>query len=197
MKNKTKKVMSVGMGALMAFAMLIGCGKATETKQDTGVSGKVVVNIEGTITAVNGDEITLDSGKVLVISEDTVFAGDVDTNNQVSDKIGVGNFIQGYTSDDPSADKVTADKIYSNVAPQRTGGKLVINFEGTIASIADNRIILDNGQVVILSESTIITDVNGTVENATLAEGGYIQGYTANDPAAAEITAQRVHIVTY
>ncbi len=197
MKNRTKKVVTMCMGALMALAVVTGCGNATEAKQDEAKGGKVVVNIEGTVSAVNGDEITLDSGKVIVISDDTVFAGDLDTNNQVSDNIGVVNFIQGYTSDDPSSDKVAADKIYSNVAPQRTGGKIVINFEGMVESVVDNRITLDNGKVVIINESTIFIGVNGTVENVTLTEGDYIQGYTENAPAATEITAKRVHIVTY
>lgn len=192
-----KKAVSLCLVALMAFALFTGCGNTADTKPDEGATGKVVVNIEGTVTAVNGGEITLDSGKVVVISEDTAFASDPDTNAPISDVIAVGNFIQGYTGDDPSADQVTASRIYSNTAPQRTGGKIVINFEGTVSSVDENRITLDNGQVVIFDESTTFTDVNGTVEHAALTVGDHIQGYTGDDPASAEVTAQRIHIVVF
>lgn len=50
MKNRTKKVVAMCMGALMALAVVTGCGSATETKQDEAKSGKVVVNIEGTVS---------------------------------------------------------------------------------------------------------------------------------------------------
>lgn len=190
-----KKVVTMCLAAMMALAMLIGCGNAAPTEPDVKPTGKVVVNIEGTVTAVNGGEITLEGGKVVVISEDTVFAGDPDTNNQVSDQINVGNFIQGYTSDDLSLDKVNAAKIYANRAPQRTGGKIVIDFEGTISAVDGDRITLDNGKVVLVDANTVYTDVNGTAENPALAVGAYIQGNTDDDPAAAEVTAKRIHIV--
>lgn len=192
-----KKVLSVCMVALTAIAVMTGCGSAKQEKPTMGTSGKVVVNIEGTISAVDGDELTLNSGKVVVISEDTVFAGDPDTNSQVSDEFAVGNFIQGYTSEDPEAEKVTATKIYINEAPKKTGGKIVINYEGAVASVSEEGVVLDNGQVVVFDENTVFTDVNGTVENPELKAGSYIQGYTEDDAAAAEITAKRVHIVVY
>lgn len=190
-----KKVVTMCLAAMMALVMLIGCGNAAPTEPDVKPTGKVVVNIEGTVTAVADGEITLDSGKVVVISEDTVFAGDPDTNNQVSDQINVGNFIQGYTSDDPSLDKVNAAKIYANRAPQRTGGKIVIDFEGTISTVDGNRITLDNGKIVLVDGNTVYTDANGTVEAPALEAGDYIQGNTDDDPAATEVTARRVHIV--
>ncbi|MBQ8638645.1 MAG: hypothetical protein IJ468_05705 [Lachnospiraceae bacterium] len=194
---KMKKMVGMCLVALTTCAMLIGCGSSSTKTPDEAKSGKVVVNIEGTVSAVNGNEITLDSGKVVVITDDTVFAGDPDTNSQVSDKIDVGNFVQGYTSDDLSQDKVNASRIWSNEAMQRTGGKIVINFEGVVASVDEDSVTLDNGQVVRFSDSTIVTDVNGAVNDAVFAEGGFIQGFTENDPTDEEITAKRIHIVVY
>ena len=76
-------------------------------------------------------------------------------------------------------------------------GKIVVNFEGTVVAVDENSVTLDNGQTVVFDEDTVFTDVNGEVENAVLAEGDLVQGYTADEPTAEKITAQRVHIVVF
>ncbi|MBQ8837328.1 MAG: hypothetical protein IJ002_07480 [Clostridia bacterium] len=80
-------------------------------------------------------------------------------------------------------------------AEQPTAGKVVVNFEGTVADVGENSVTLDNGQTVVFDSETVFTDASGTVENAVLSAGDYIQGYTADEPDATEITAKRVHIV--
>lgn len=193
-----KKVVSMALGTLMAFSMLAGCDSETAAPSTpANTAGKVVVNIEGTVSAINENEITLDSGKVIVITENTVFAGDPDTGVQVSNDIAEGNFIQAYTSDELSADKVTVNKVYCNTMPQRTAGKMLINFEGTVVSVVENSYILDNGQTVVFDDITAFTNVNGTISNAEIEVGDYIQGYTDGEPTASEITAKRIHIVTF
>lgn len=193
-----KKVVCMALGTLMAFSMLAGCDSETAAPSTpANTAGKVVVNIEGTVSAINENEITLDSGKVIVITENTVFAGDPDTGVQVSDDIAEGNFIQAYTSDELSADKVTVNKVYCNTMPQRTTGKMLINFEGTVVSVVENSYILDNGQTVVFDDITAFTNVNGTISNAEIEAGDYIQGYTDGEPTASEITAKRIHIVTF
>lgn len=194
-----KKLVCICMAALMTLFTLVGC--STEGTVSSGNAGgtstsKVVVNFEGTVTAINGDEITLEIGKIIVISSDTIFAGDPDTNNAVSEEIIVGNFIQGYTDDDPDSEQVSADKIYCNTAV-RTGGKLVINFEGKVAAIEDDHITLDNGQVILITDDTVFSIASGIVENAILSEGYHIQGHTEDDPTASEVTASRIHIIAY
>lgn len=194
-----KKLVCICMAALMTLFTLVGCSTESTVSSDNagGTStSKVVVNFEGTVTAINGDEITLENGKIIVISSDTIFAGDPDTSNAVSEEIIVGNFIQGYTDDDPDSEQVSADKIYCNAAV-RTGGKLVINFEGTVAAVEDDRITLDNGQVILITDNTVFSIASGIIENAILSVGYHIQGYTGDDPAASEITASRIHIIAY
>ena len=186
-----KKIASLCLAAMMLVGALTACGNNTAATPNSGTTGKVVVNIEGTVTAVNGSEITLGSGKIVVITSDTVFAGDPDTNNAISEAIVVGNFIQGYTADDPDAEKVSAGKIYCNSAV-RTGGKLVINFEGTVAAVEGDRITLENGQEILISDDTVFSIASGVVENVILSEGHTIQGY-AEDGAS----ASRVHIITH
>ena len=186
-----KKIVSLCLAAMMLAGALTACGSNTAATPNTGTKGKVVVNIEGTVTAVNENEVTLDSGKIVVISSETVFAGDLDTNNAVSEKIVVGNFIQGYTADDPDAEKVSASKIYCNSAV-RTGGKLVINFEGTVASVEDGCITLEDGQKIQISDETVFSIASGVVENVILSEGYVIQGYAEEDAPAS-----RIHIIAY
>ena len=192
-----KKLLAMCLASVMLFAALTACGSNASVAPDGGTTGKVVVNIEGTVTAVNGSEFTLDSGKVVVISADTVFAGDRDTNNAVSEDIAVGNFVQGYTKGDPDAERVSADKIYCNTAVQPGGGKLAVNFEGTVASVEETQITLENGQVILVTDDTVFSIASGVVENIILSEGDHIQGHTSNDPAASEITASRIHFIAF
>ena len=192
-----KKLLAMCLASVMLFAALTACRSNASVTPDGGTTGKVVVNIEGTVTAVNGSEFTLDSGKVVVISADTVFAGDRDTNNAVSEDIAVGNFVQGYTKGDPDAERVSADKIYCNTAVQPGGGKLAVNFEGTVASVEETRITLENGQVILVTDDTVFSIASGVVENIILSEGDHIQGCTSDDPAASEITASRIHFIAF
>lgn len=193
-----KQLACILMAVLMTALSLAGCS-ASDGNDNTGhtPTGKVVVNFEGTVAEVNKDEVTLENGKIIVISSDTVFAGDPDTNDAVSKEIAAGNFIQGYTKDDPDGDRVSADKIYCNIAVQPGGGKLLVNFEGTIAAAEGRRLTLDSGQVILVTDDTVFSVATGTVENVILSEGHYIQGYTPDDPAASEITAGHIHIVIY
>lgn len=191
-----KRIACICMAVCLMLTVLVGCGTSAADETKGAPTGKVVVNFEGTVTAVDGGEVTLDSGKVVVITTETVFAGDPDTGNAVSDEIAVGNYIQGYTQDDPDADRVTAHKVYCN-APARTGGKLVVNFEGRVAAVEEGRILLENGQVIRVTEDTVFSVAGGVVEGVIVSEGHIIQGHTGDDPDAAEITATRIHIIAY
>lgn len=184
-----KKIVSLCLAALMMFGVMTACGSNAAANQEERTTGKVVVNIEGTVAAVNGDEVTLEGGKVVIISDDTVFAGDPDTGNAVSEEILVGNFIQGYTADDPDAEKVSAGKIYCN-SFVRTGGKIVVNFEGTVAAVEGDRVALEDGQEILISDETVFSIASGVVEGAVLSEGDAIQGHAGEDGCAT-----RVHII--
>ena len=82
-----------------------------------------------------------------------------------------------------------------NPSSKAPSGKIVINFEGSIASVEENGITLENGQLVLFDDETVFSDANGTVVDVKLEVGDFIQGHTADDPDAAEISATRVHIV--
>ncbi|WP_432626394.1 hypothetical protein [Brotaphodocola sp.] len=124
-----KKTNSLGimMAALMAVSMTVvtGCSNhpandetmtvQTIAHDDSKVTSyKPAINFEGKVSSVDGQVITLEDGKKILITEDTGFGGDPDTNNEVSREILPGNFIQGYTDDQPEQDEVTAVQIWTN-----------------------------------------------------------------------------------
>ena len=123
------------MAACLAIVVALGIGvlqggfmpnqndeeEVTDNISDRPTNLKPVINFEGVVTAVDGDRITLKDGKVILITDDTAFGGDLDTNNVVSDNILVGNFIQGYTEDDTDAEEVTANRIWTNETPTISG----------------------------------------------------------------------------
>lgn len=82
----------------------------------------------------------------------------------------------------------------AQTAPAAPTGKVRINFEGRITAVEGDRVTLDSGKVVVLTESTLFTIPQGAADRALLTEGAYIQGYTADGPEAAEFTAEQVHV---
>lgn len=73
-------------------------------------TGKMSVNFEGRVTAVEDNQVTLDSGKTVLISDTTsVVAYDGSTTT-----IAVGDYIQGYATD-PDSDTLEALNILVTV----------------------------------------------------------------------------------
>lgn len=122
--RKAKQPIWFKWGAMAACLCLVVVGLAILLQRDFNPSGvsseentinlKPVINFEGVVTAVEGNRVTLESGTIILITENTEFAGDPDTGNAVSKEIFVGNYIQGYTEDNIDAAEVTANKIWSN-----------------------------------------------------------------------------------
>lgn len=153
---------------------------------------KPVINFEGIVVAVEGDNVTLKDGTIVLITEDTVFAGDPDTGNTISADILVGNFIQGYTEGDTDAEKIVASKIWTNEGCTG-GGKGVVNFEGRVTKVEQYSVTLDNGKIVKIGKDTTITSSDGN--SAEIVEGDYIQGYAENAENS-EIDAKYILITT-
>ena len=123
--RKNKQPIWLKWGAVAACLCLVLVGSVVLMQRDPEPAGveteqstimlKPVINFEGVVTAVEGNRVTLESGKIVLITEDTEFGGDPDTGNAVSEEILVGNYIQGYTEDDVDGAEVTAIKIWSNI----------------------------------------------------------------------------------
>ncbi len=113
-------------------------------------TAKIAINIEGIVTAVEGNKITLDSGKVVFITDETAF----ETQNvgeivPIDSEILVGNFIQGFTLDDENLDEVTA---------------LVINSNGVLDAPIQNPEIGDDSSMIYTEIIIRVTkDFDGTL----------------------------------
>lgn len=81
-----------------------------------GPMGKIAVNISGRITEISedGSKIKINDQWV-IITENTDFSDDPDNGSKpVSKDFKVGNYVQGYTTDDTSNAEVTATAISAN-----------------------------------------------------------------------------------
>lgn len=150
----------------------------TNTEDNHFSTMKPVINFEGVVTNVEGNKITMNNGQIVIITEDTVFGGDTNTSNPVSEDILIGNFIQGYTKDNVDGKEITANKIWCNEGRTSGSAKRIINFEGRVIKVEQNNIILDTGKIIKIDENTTITSSDGN--SADIIEGDYIQGYSEN-----------------
>ncbi|WP_054025700.1 hypothetical protein [Bacillus sp. FJAT-28004] len=87
--------------------------------------GKVAVNINGVISEVSEDGKSFKVGDLWVtVTDKTELGSKEPTASEPSEELlqkefKVGNTVSGYTSQDVSTGKVTADVIYNNMAPQK------------------------------------------------------------------------------
>ncbi len=101
-------------------------------------------------------------------------------------------------NDDSGSESNSSGMTITAPAGDYTGGptwgkpvsKMVINFEGRVAFVEDDRVTLEDGTVV-LTDGAEISAPDGSV--AEIAAGDYIQGY-AEDPDAAELNASSILI---
>lgn len=72
--------------------------------------------------------------------------------------------------------------------------KPVINFEGVVTAVDDNSITLKDGKIILITESTeFMGDPDtGNAVSENILVGNFIQGYTKDDTAAAELTASKI-----
>ncbi|QHT59379.1 hypothetical protein GXP70_04945 [Paenibacillus lycopersici] len=89
------------------------------------IMGKVAVNIEGVISEVSADGKSFKVGDLWVsVTDQTQFGSQEPTAVKPSEELlskefKVGHIVSGFTSQDVSTGKVTADVIYTNMAPQQ------------------------------------------------------------------------------
>jgi|GEM_PF-1998501 len=203
------KKFTLVVGLIMMMTMVVGCsndktGDTLESKPEVavtefdveeandsieGIMADILINIEGVVAEIDGNVITLDTGKVVIISDETDFEtqkiGDV---VEIENVIEVGNFIQGYTSDDPEANEVNADVINTNEKMQ-ISSKIAINIEGVVVAVEENVITLDNGQKFMVTDETafetqVESDVNSSLTkevNEIFEIGNLVQGFTMDD----------------
>jgi len=93
--------------------------------QKPPIRGKVAVNIDGVISEVSADGKSFKVGDLWVeVTDQTRLGSSEPTAAEPSEELlsktfKVGNIVSGYTSQDVSTGKVTADVIYNNIPPQK------------------------------------------------------------------------------
>lgn len=114
-----KNMYALMLTVMFSVSLIAGCsnrnadatGAATEPEMTVGTiahddvptDGKIMVNFEGRVTAIKDDQATLDSGKTVIIDNETSVKKPDGSDTTVS----VDDYIQGYT-EDPENDTIHA-----------------------------------------------------------------------------------------
>ncbi len=166
---------------LLVGTLAIVCITACATKQNVDsennstIRAKIAINIEGVVTEIHGNRITLDNGQTVIISEKTLFETENVGNFVAVDKnIQVGNYIQGFTFGDEKADVVIADVISSNGVLEMSMRSVMVNIEGIIVEVSEDgkRFKLNTGKWVVVTENT---ELGITSPNAAPKEKQYFE----------------------
>ncbi|WP_133297952.1 DUF5666 domain-containing protein [Paenibacillus paeoniae] len=177
-------------------------------------TAKVAVNIEGVISEVSADGKSFKIGDLWVaVTDQTKLGSSEPTATAPSEELlqkefKVGNIVAGYTSQDVSTGKVTADVIYNNMLPQKeeavsppTTGKAMVNIDGQITEVSPDGQSFKVGNLWV----TVTPDTMLGIPGPTAAEpsddllqkefkvGNFVSGYTAEDVDTGKVTATRIY----
>ncbi|MFC3747958.1 hypothetical protein [Paenibacillus sp. GCM10012306] len=118
-------VLAVGTFTMSQSALFNTQTPSAVTTTKPPVKGKAAVNIEGVISEVSADGKSFKVGDLWVTVTDATELGikgptaAEPSEDLLQKEFKVGNIVSGYTSQDVSTGKVTADNIYNNMAPQK------------------------------------------------------------------------------
>ncbi|CAM3212450.1 DUF5666 domain-containing protein [Paenibacillus lupini] len=189
-------------------------GQTAEATAKPPIMGKVAVNIDGVISEVSADGKSFKVGDLWVeVTDQTKLGSSEPTAEKPSEELlqkefKVGNIVSGYTSQDVSTGKVTADVIYNNMAPQADSGekpattaKVQVNIDGVISEVsADGKSFKVNDVWVTVTPDTIMG-----IDGPTAAEpsdellqkefkvGNVVSGFTTEDLSTGKVNATRIY----
>ncbi|WP_308636910.1 DUF5666 domain-containing protein [Paenibacillus silvisoli] len=115
----------VSTGKVKADVIYNNIAPQKDTGEKPATTAKMMANIDGVITEVSADGKSFKVGDLWVtVTSDTIMGIDGPTAAEPSEELlqkefKVGNIVSGFTSDDVSTGKVTAARIYNNMAPQK------------------------------------------------------------------------------
>ncbi|CAM4371357.1 cytoskeletal protein RodZ [Paenibacillus endophyticus] len=222
-KKKTLAGWTVGIAACAVLSVSIftmNQNAPTVTPQPTTgitqppISGKASVNIEGVISEVSADGKSFKVGDLWVtVAPETELGIKGPTAAEPSEELlqkefKVGNIVTGYTSQDVSTGKVTADVIYNNMAPQKdagvnppTTGKAAVNIEGVITEVSVDGNSFKVGDLWV----TVTPDTELGIGGPTAAEpseellqkefkvGNIVSGFTTEDVGTGKVNATNIY----
>lgn len=189
-------------------------GQPPTTITKPPISGKVAVNIDGVITEVSADGKSFKVGDLWVeVTGQTKLGSNEPTATAPSEDLlqkefKVGNIVSGYTSQDVSSGKVTADVIYNNMAPAKeeasappVTGKAMVNIDGQITEVSADGKSFKVGDLWV----TVTADTLLGIPGPTAAEpseellqkefkvGNIVSGYTSEDLSTGKVNATRIY----
>ncbi|MGO4548332.1 DUF5666 domain-containing protein [Paenibacillus sp. 2TAB23] len=178
------------------------------------ILGKVAVNIDGVISEVSADGKSFKVGDLWVeVTDKTELGSKEPTASKPSEELlqkefNVGNIVSGYTSQDVSTGKVTADVIYNNMAPQKdadtppaTTGKAAVNIEGVITEISVDGKSFKVGDLWVTVTPDTELGIGGPTAAAPSEEllqkefkvGNIVSGFTTEDVGTGKVNATNIY----
>ncbi|WP_141503493.1 hypothetical protein [Paenibacillus luteus] len=207
-------VLSVSLFAMNQQAPTINNPNPSEVATKPPTLGKVAVNIDGVISEVSEDGKSFKIGDLWVeVTDKTELGSKEPTAVKPSEELlgkefKVGNIVSGFTSQDVSTGKVTADVIYNNIAPQKddtanppTTGKAVVNIEGQITEVSEDGQSFKVGDLWV----TVTPETGLGIQGPTAAEpseellgkefkvGNIVSGFTSEDVSTGKVNATRIY----
>ena len=86
-----------------------------------------------------------------------------------------------------------AQKPTEDGSDEQASTKPVISFEGVVTDVTDGVVTLENGQKIQITEDTAFGDLDAQdAVSSDIRPGNYIQGYTADDADAEQVTAGNI-----
>ncbi|OBZ09578.1 hypothetical protein A8L34_20035 [Bacillus sp. FJAT-27264] len=185
-----------------------------DTSSNSATTGKAAVNIEGVISEVSADGKSFKVGDLWVTVTDATELGikgptaAKPSEELLQKEFKVGNIVSGYTSQDISTGKVTADNIYNNMAPQKdtssnsaTTGKAAVNIEGVISEVsADGKSFKVGDLWVTVTDATELGIKGPTAAKPSeellqkeFKVGNIVSGYTSQDISTGKVTADNIY----
>ncbi|MFC4810164.1 DUF5666 domain-containing protein [Paenibacillus sp. GCM10023250] len=174
------------------------------TSTNAPIMGKVAVNIDGVISEVGADGKSFKVGDLWVtVTDATKWGSSEPTAVAPSKEIQVGNIVSGYTAQDVSTGKVTADVIYTNLAAEKpaTTGKAAVNIEGTITEVSADGKSFKVGDLWVTVTPDTAMGIDGPTAAAPSEEllqkefkvGNIVSGYTSEDVGTGKVHATRIY----
>ncbi|ACT04777.1 DUF5666 domain-containing protein [Paenibacillus sp. JDR-2] len=188
--------------------------QTAEATSKPPIMGKVAVNIDGVISEVSTDGKSFKVGDLWVEVTDKTQLGSSEptaaapSQELLNKDFKAGDIVSGYTSQDVSTGKVTADVIYNLIAPEKeeagkpaTTGKMAVNIDGFISEVsADGKSFKVNDVWVTVTPDTImgITEPTAGEQSDELLQkefkvGNAVSGFTTEDLSSGKVNATRIY----
>ncbi|MBB3110877.1 hypothetical protein FHS18_002944 [Paenibacillus phyllosphaerae] len=181
------------------------------------IMGKVAVNIDGIISEVSADGRSFKVGELWVeVTDQTKLGSSEPTAAAPSEELlqknfQVGDIVSGYTSQDVSTGKVTADVIYNLIAPEKEGetseakpaitGKMAVNIDGVISEVSADGKSFKVGELWVTVTPETKLGIDGPTAAAPSEEllqkefkvGNIVSGFTTDDVSMGKVNATNIY----